>query len=147
MKSEKWAIYFILTFILVIAAFNMVGSLSMLIIDKKKDIAVLWSLGAGKPLIKRIFYAEGLLISLSGGLLGLILGGATAILQQELGLLQLGGGEGSYIVDAYPVQVQLTDFLMVLATVILIGLATTWYPVRQISRKYLSGKMNYLLMR
>ncbi|MBW6459731.1 MAG: FtsX-like permease family protein [Bacteroidales bacterium] len=147
MKSEKWAIYFILTFILVIAAFNMVGSLSMLIIDKKKDIAVLWSLGAGKPLIKRIFYAEGLLISLSGGLLGLILGGLTAILQQEFGLLKLGGGEGSYIVDAYPVQVQLTDFLMVMATVILIGLATTWYPVRQISRKYLSGRMNYLLMR
>ena len=147
MKSEKWAIYFILTFILVIAAFNMVGSLSMLIIDKKKDIAVLWSLGAGKPLIKRIFYAEGLLISLSGGLLGLILGGVTAILQQEFGLLKLGGGEGSYIVDAYPVQVQLTDFLMVLATVILIGLATTWYPVRQISKKYLAGRMNYLLMR
>lgn len=147
MESEKWAVYFILTFILIIAAFNMVGSLSMLIIDKKKDIAVLWSLGAGKSLIKKIFYTEGLLISLSGGLLGLLLGGLIALLQQEFGLLRLGGGEGTYIVDAYPVRVQLMDFILVFATVIIIGLATSWYPVRQISRKYLAGRMNYLLMR
>ncbi len=147
MKSEKWAVFFILTFILIIAAFNMVGSLSMLIIDKRKDISVLYSLGAGKRLIRRIFYTEGLLISLSGGLLGLFLGGILALLQQEFGLIRLGGGEGTYIVDAYPVQVQLIDFLLVFATVVLIGLTTAWYPVRQISRKYLSGGVNFLLMR
>jgi lipoprotein-releasing system permease protein len=147
MKSEKWAVFFILTFILIIAAFNMVGSLSMLIIDKRKDISVLYSLGAGKRLIRRIFYTEGLLISLSGGMLGLFLGGILALLQQEFGLIRLGGGEGTYIVDAYPVQVQLIDFLLVFATVVLIGLTTAWYPVRQISRKYLSGGVNFLLMR
>jgi ABC-type lipoprotein release transport system permease subunit len=147
MKSEKWAVFFILTFILIIAAFNMIGSLSMLIIDKKKDIAVLWSLGADKPLIKRIFFTEGLMISLSGGLLGLVLGGLIALAQQEFGLLKLGGGEGTYIVDAYPVKVQLLDFITVFATVIAIGALTTWYPVRQISKRYLSKRLNFFLMR
>jgi lipoprotein-releasing system permease protein len=147
MKSEKWAVFFILALILVIAAFNMIGSLSMLIVDKKKDIAVLWSLGATKSQIKRIFFTEGLMISLAGGLLGLILGGLLAIAQQELGLLQLGGGEGTYIVDAYPVKVQLLDFIFVMITVIIIGAATTWYPVRQISRKYLAQRMGVFLSR
>jgi len=147
MKSEKWAVFFILALILVIAAFNMIGSLSMLIVDKKKDIAVLWSLGATKAQIKRIFFTEGLMISLAGGLLGLVLGGLLALLQQEFGLIRLGGGEGTYIVDAYPVKVQLVDFLSVMITVILIGAATTWYPVRQISRKYLAQRMNFFLDR
>lgn len=138
MKSEKWAVFFILALILVIAAFNMIGSLSMLIVDKKKDIAVLWSLGATKKQIKKIFFTEGLMISLAGGLLGLFLGGLLALMQQELGLIRLGGGEGTYIVDAYPVKVQLLDFIYVMVTVIIIGAATTWYPVRQISKKYLT---------
>lgn len=147
MKSEKWAVFFILTLILVIAAFNMVGSLSMLIVDKKKDIAVLWSLGATKTLIKQIFFTEGLMISLFGGLLGLLLGGMIALAQQEFGLLKLGGGEGTYIVDAYPVKVQIADFIYVLITVLAIGASTTWYPVRQISKRYLSNKPNFFLMR
>jgi lipoprotein-releasing system permease protein len=147
MKSEKWAVFFILTLILVIAAFNMIGSLSMLIVDKKKDIAVLWSLGASKSQIRKIFFTEGMMISLTGGLLGLFLGGLLALLQQEFGLLRLGGGEGTYIVDAYPVKVQLLDFIYVMITVILIGAATTWYPVRQISRKYLAQRMNFFLTR
>jgi lipoprotein-releasing system permease protein len=147
MKSEKWAVFFILTFILIIAAFNMIGSLSMLIIDKKKDIAVLWSLGADKPMIKKIFFTEGLMISLFGGLLGLLLGGLIALAQQYFGLIKLGGGEGTYIVDAYPVKVHLMDFISVLATVLLIGALTTWYPVRQISKRYLAQRMNYYLMR
>jgi len=141
MKSEKWAVFFILAMILVIAAFNMIGSLSMLIVDKKKDISVLWSLGATKKQIKRIFFTEGLMISLAGGLLGLFLGGLIALMQQELGLIRLGGGEGTYIVDAYPVKVQLLDFIYVMITVIAIGAATTWYPVRQISRKYLKKSL------
>jgi ABC-type lipoprotein release transport system permease subunit len=147
MKSEKWAVFFILSLILVIAAFNMIGSLSMLIVDKKKDIGVLWSLGASKSQIKRIFYTEGLMISLAGGLLGLFFGGLLALLQQEFGLLQLGGGEGTYIVDAYPVKVMLLDFIFVMVTVIVIGAATTWYPVRQISRKYLAQRMTFFLSR
>lgn len=147
MKSEKWAVFFILTLILVIAAFNMIGSLSMLIVDKKKDIAVLWSLGASKSQIRKIFFTEGMMISLAGGLLGLFLGGLLALLQQEFGLLRLGGGEGTYIVDAYPVKVQLLDFIYVMITVFLIGAATTWYPVRQISRKYLAQRMNFFLTR
>jgi lipoprotein-releasing system permease protein len=146
-KSEKWAVFFILTLILVIAAFNMIGSLSMLIVDKKKDIAVLWSLGAGKSQIRKIFFTEGIMISLAGGLLGLFLGGLICLLQQEFGLLRLGGGEGNYIVDAYPVKVQLLDFVYVMITVIMIGAATTWYPVRQISRKYLAKRMNFFLTR
>ena len=147
MKSEKWAVFFILTFILIIAAFNMVGSLSMLIVDKKKDISVLWSLGASKRTIKRIFFTEGLMISLFGGLLGLVLGGLIALAQQEFGILKLGGGEGTYIVDAYPVKVQLFDFFSVLVTVLFIGALTTWYPVRQISKRYLSQRLNFFLMR
>jgi len=147
MKSEKWAVFFILTLILVIAAFNMIGSLSMLIVDKKKDIAVLWSLGAGKSQIRKIFFTEGMMISLAGGLLGLFLGGFLALLQQEFGLIRLGGGEGTYIVDAYPVKVQLLDFIFVMITVVIIGAATTWYPVRQISRKYLAKRMNFFLTR
>jgi len=147
MKSEKWAVFFILALILVIAAFNMIGSLSMLIVDKKKDIAVLWSLGAGKSQIRKIFFTEGMMISLAGGLLGLFLGGLLALLQQEFGLLRLGGGEGTYIVDAYPVKVQLLDFIYVMITVVIIGAATTWYPVRQISRKYLKQRMNFFLTR
>jgi lipoprotein-releasing system permease protein len=147
MKSEKWAVFFILTLILVIAAFNMIGSLSMLIIDKKKDIAVLWSLGASKSQIRKIFFMEGMMISLAGGLLGLFLGGMLALLQQEFGLLRLGGGEGTYIVDAYPVKVQLLDFIYVMITVVIIGAVTTWYPVRQISRKYLAQRMNFFLTR
>jgi ABC-type lipoprotein release transport system permease subunit len=147
MKSEKWAVFFILAMILIIAAFNMIGSLSMLIVDKKKDIGVLWSLGATKSQIKRIFFTEGMMISLAGGLLGLFLGGLLAILQQEFGLLKLGGGEGTYIVDAYPVRVLLSDFIYVMITVIVIGAVTTWYPVRQISRKYLSQKLSFFLSR
>jgi lipoprotein-releasing system permease protein len=147
MKSEKWAVFFILAMILVIAAFNMIGSLSMLIVDKKKDIAVLWSLGASKSQIRKIFFTEGMMISLAGGLLGLFLGGLLALLQQEFGLLRLGGGEGTYIVDAYPVKVQALDFIYVMITVVIIGAATTWYPVRQISRKYLAQRMNFFLTR
>ena len=147
MKSEKWAVFFILSFILIIAAFNLIGSLSMLILDKKKDIGVLWSLGAGKRTIRRIFYAEGVMISLFGGILGLLLGGLLAWLQQQFGLLKLGGGAGNYIVESYPVQVHGLDFVLVLVTVILIGALTTWYPVSKISKKYLSRRLDFFLMR
>lgn len=147
MKSEKWATFIILAFILVIATFNVIGSLSILIIDKKKDIAVLWSLGANKKTIKSIFIAEGMMISVFGGIAGLLAGGLIAWLQQQFGFVPLGGAGDSYIVDAYPVKVELLDFLLVLVTVIIIGAVTVWYPVRQISRKILSQRLNFFLAR
>ncbi|MFP4470451.1 MAG: FtsX-like permease family protein [Bacteroidales bacterium] len=141
MQSEKWAIFLILTFILIIATFNVIGSLTMLILDKKKDIAVLHSMGASNRLIRRIFMFEGIMISIGGALLGLLLGGIISWLQQTYGLIGLGGGSGTFVVDAYPVKIRVMDFLVVFATVIIIGLLAAWYPVRQISKKYLRQKL------
>lgn len=141
MKSEKWAIFFILTFILIIAAFNVISSLTMLILDKKEDIAILHSMGAHNTLIKRIFMFEGMMISIGGALLGLILGGIISWVQQQFGLISLGGGTGAFVINAYPVELQLGDFFIVFFTVIAIGLIVAWYPVRQISKKYLSQKL------
>lgn len=141
MNAEKWIIFFILAFILMIATFNVIGSLSMLIIDKKKDIAVLHSLGANNSLIKRIFLLEGLLISLLGALTGLILGGLLCWAQQELGMIRLGQGDGFFIIDAYPVKVRALDFIYVFITVFVIGYFAAWLPARRISRKYLEQKL------
>jgi len=141
MQSEKWAIFLILTFILIIATFNVISSLTMLILDKKKDIAILHSMGANNRLIKRIFLLEGTMISIGGAMLGLILGGLISLLQQEFGIISLGSGGGTFVVDAYPVQIKLADFAIVFATVIFLGLIAAWYPVKQISSKYLLQKL------
>jgi lipoprotein-releasing system permease protein len=134
MKSEKWAIFLILTFILLIATFNVVGSLSMLILDKKKDIAVLRSLGASQQLIRRIFITEGMLISLIGALTGLFLGGLICWLQITFGLIKLGDSGSTFVVDTYPVQMQIIDFAGVFVTVMAIGYLAAWYPVHNIRR-------------
>ena len=136
MRSEKWAIFFILTFILIIASFNIIGSLTMLILDKKKDIETLRSLGASEGLIKRIFVTEGWLISFSGALIGLLIGSIISWLQAEYGLIKLNGS-GSFIIDAYPVVYQFTDVIKVLLTVMLIGFFAAWYPVRFTSKRFL----------
>ena len=141
MKSEKWAIFLILTFILIIATFNVIGSLTMLILDKKKDIAVLHSMGATNRLIRRIFMMEGVMISIGGAMIGLLLGATVSWLQQTFGFIGLGNGGGSFVVDAYPVQLRLMDFIYVFITVITIGFIAAWYPVRQISKKYLHQKL------
>lgn len=141
MQSEKWAIYLILTFILIIATFNVISSLTMLILDKKKDIAILHSMGATNQLIKRIFWFEGTMISIGGALLGLILGGLISLVQQEFGIIGLGSGGGTFVVDAYPVQIRISDFAIVFVTVIFLGLLAAWYPVKQISSKYLKQKL------
>lgn len=141
MKSEKWAIFFILTFILIIAAFNVVSSLTMLILDKKADIAILHSMGASNRLIKRIFLVEGIMISVGGALLGLFFGGLISWAQQQFGFITLGSQAGAFVVSAYPVELKWGDFFVVFFTVIAIGLAVAWYPVRQISRKYLEQKV------
>jgi lipoprotein-releasing system permease protein len=138
MRSEKWAIFLILTFILIIASFNIIGSLSMLIIDKKKDILTLRNMGAGNRLIKRIFLVEGWLISVLGSLSGLFLGTAISWIQQHFGVIKLTGS-GSFIIDAYPVQIEALDIFLIWVTVLFIGLIAARYPVQQISKKYLAG--------
>lgn len=141
MRSEKWAIFLILSFILIIATFNVIGSLSMLILDKKKDIAVLNALGANNQLIKRIFLIEGLLISFIGAFIGLSLGALICWLQQEFGLISLGSGDGTFIINSYPVEMKISDFIYVFITVFVIGFAAAWLPVKQISKKYLEQKL------
>ena len=118
----------------VIAAFNIVGSLSMLIIEKKKDIAILRSLGASQVLIKRIFIVEGLIISLSGAFVGMLLGGLICWIQQHFGVIPLEGS-GSFVVKYYPVQLQFLDFVKVTCIVFVIGLFSTLYTVSQISKR------------
>ena len=141
MNAEKWIIFLILAFILMIATFNVIGSLSMLIIDKQKDIAVLHSLGASNKMIKRIFLLEGLMISMIGALAGLVLGGLLSWIQQEFGIISLGQGDAFYIIDAYPVEVRALDFFYVFITVFVIGYFAAWLPARRISRKYLAQKL------
>lgn len=134
MHSEKWAIYLILTFILLIATFNVIGSLSMLILDKKKDIAILHSLGADNRLIRRIFLTEGTLVSLSGAVTGLILGAVICLIQQQFGLIKINAEGGSFLISAYPVRMQATDFLFVFLTVSAIGILAAWIPVRNLGK-------------
>jgi lipoprotein-releasing system permease protein len=140
MKSEKWAVYLILTFILLIATFNVIGSLTMLIIDKKKDIAILWGLGASSNLIQSIFLIEGILISLIGALTGLLLGGFICWLQLHFGLIKLQGS-GSFVIDAYPVKMQALDFFYVFCTVFIIGFFAAWYPTKKVVKRQLSMKI------
>ncbi len=145
MKSEKWAIFFILTFILIIAAFNVVGSLSMLILDKRKDIAVIFSMGATGKRIKRIFLNEGLLITFIGSVSGLILGYLLCQIQMKFGLIKLGSEANAFIVPYYPVKVETLDILAVFGIVSLIGLVAAWYPVKQISSRYLQQRISDFL--
>lgn len=135
MRAEKWAIFFILSFILIIASFNIIGSLTMLILDKQKDIDTLDSLGATTTLIKRIFLLEGWMISIVGAITGLILGSFISWLQARYGLIKLSGS-GSFIIDAYPVVFLIQDVFRVFAAVLLIGFLAAWVPVRYVARKY-----------
>ncbi|MDR0976801.1 MAG: FtsX-like permease family protein [Prevotellaceae bacterium] len=135
MEIEKMVSYLFLVFILVIAGFNIIGSLSMLILDKSDDVATLHKLGADRRFITRIFLFEGSLISLFGAVLGIVLGLLLCLLQQRFGLIALGGGDGSFIVDAYPVSVHAADVLVVFATVLVVGFLSVWYPVRFFTRK------------
>ncbi|NTW33104.1 MAG: ABC transporter permease, partial [Bacteroidetes bacterium] len=134
MKSEKWAIILILSFILLIATFNVIGTLTMLILDKKKDISVLWSMGADRNLIRRIFFMEGLMITLIGAILGLVLGAIVCWAQLHYGFIRMPDS-GSFVISAYPVNIKLSDFVFVFLIDIVIGVITSWYPVKQISKK------------
>ena len=139
MEIEKLISYLFLTFILMIACFNVIGSLSMLILDKKEDVVTLRNLGADDRLIRRIFLFEGRLISLFGALIGIVLGLGLCFIQQKFGLITLGGGGGQFIVDAYPVSVHFWDVVLVFVTVLSVGFLSVWYPVRYLSKRLLSN--------
>ena len=137
MKVEKLIAYVFLTFILMIACFNIIGSLSMLIIDKKEDVVTLRNLGATDHQITRIFLFEGRMISAIGAILGVLIGLLLCWLQQQYGIVRLGSSEGSFVVDAYPVSVHQWDIVLIVFTVMAVGFLSVWYPVRYFSRRLL----------
>ena len=135
MKSEKWAVYFILVFILLLASGNMIGNLTMLYIDKKEDISILRSMGLTRKKVNRIFLYEGWLISLIGGIIGTLLGVFMCWLQIHFELIKLPGANGSFVISAYPVQILLTDILLAFIAVLSIGFLASWYPIKFMSRQ------------
>ena len=137
MQIEKIIAYLFLTFILVVACFNIIGSLSMLIIDKKDDVVTLRNLGANDKQISRVFLFEGRLISLIGAVIGILLGLLLCWLQQRYGLVAMGSASGTFVVNAYPVSVHYSDVAVVFLTVVAIGWLAVWYPVRYLSRRLL----------
>lgn len=139
-KVEKFMAYLFLTFILIVACFNIVGSLSMLIIDKKDDAQTLSSLGATNHQIRQIFLFEGRMISVIGAVLGIALGLLLCGLQQAFGFVRMGGSDGTFVVNAYPVSVHYLDVFFILVTVIIVGWLAVWYPVRALSKRLLDHK-------
>jgi lipoprotein-releasing system permease protein len=134
MKSEKFMIYLILAFILILAAFNIIGALGMLILEKKTDTAVLFSMGASKSLIQKVFIYEGIMVSALGGLAGTLLGALICFLQQTFHIVKLGGGGAHYIIPYYPVQIRFTDLLVVLFTILVISLLTSIIPAYNLKK-------------
>jgi len=137
MKIEKLIAYIFLTFILVVACFNIIGSLSMLIIDKKDDVVTLRNLGASDRQITRIFLFEGRLISVIGAVIGIAVGLLLCWLQQTFGIITLGSIEGAFIINAYPVSVHPWDIILIFITVVAIGFLAVWYPVHYFSKRLL----------
>lgn len=135
MKIEKFMAYIFLTFILIVACFNIISSLSMLMIDKKNDVVTLRNLGASDSQMTSIFMYEGRMISVFGAVLGIGLGLLLCWLQQQYGIVGLGSSSGSFIVDAYPVSVHPEDIIVIFITVILVGFVAVWYPVRYFARR------------
>ncbi|WP_207495573.1 FtsX-like permease family protein [Aridibaculum aurantiacum] len=138
MQMEKWVIYGILSIILVVAAFNMIGALTMLVLEKQKDIAVLRAMGADNHYIQRIFVNEGIVLATVGGGIGILLAAGICYLQIEYKLLKLSGG--SFIIDYYPVKMLPQDFLLVVSTVFFISLLAAYIPARKASRQQFSLK-------
>lgn len=138
MQIEKLMAYIFLTFILVVACFNIVGSLSMLIIDKKKDVVTLRNLGATDKQVNRIFLFEGRLISVIGAIVGILLGLLMCWLQQEYGFVKMGKSDGTFVVNAYPVSVHYLDVFFVFLTVIAAGWLAVWYPVKTFAKRNLT---------
>ena len=136
-EIEKFVTYLFLCFILMVACFNIISSVSMLILDKQANAATLKSLGATNSLVARIFIYEGNLIALIGALVGLALGVVLCLLQQEFGLIGLGA-EGQFVVDAYPVRLKVTDLAVVLVSVVAVSAVSVWLPIRLLCRRLLN---------
>ena len=135
MRIEKLFAYAFLTFILMVACFNIIGSLSMLIIDKKDDVRTLRYLGATDKQINRIFLFEGRMISVFGAFIGILFGLLLCWLQQTYGLVSLGNRAGNFVVEAYPISVHPWDVILIFFTVIIVGWLAVWYPVRYMSKR------------
>jgi lipoprotein-releasing system permease protein len=138
MKIEKLMAYIFLTFILMIACFNIIGSLSMLIIDKKDDVVTLRNLGASDKQIVHIFLFEGRLISAIGAVIGILLGLALCWAQQTYGMVKLGSSSASFVINAYPVSVHPEDVILIFVTVLVVGFLAVWYPVRYFAKRLLA---------
>lgn len=139
MKIEKLIAYIFLTFILMVACFNIIGSLSMLIIDKKDDVVTLRNLGASDRQIVRIFLFEGRMISAAGAVVGIIVGLLLCWAQQQFGLVGLGSSSGSFVISAYPVSVHPEDIVIIFVTVLVVGFLSVWYPVRYFAKRLISN--------
>lgn len=139
LQSEKLWTSIILLFILAIAMFNTIGSLTLLIIEKKKDIGVLWSMGADNQLLRRIFFTEGLLISVAGVCIGLLIGLLVVFLQDRFGLVTFDEG---FVVDAYPVELRMSDMLLIITAVTGIGMLAAWFPVRVYTKRFQTIRFN-----
>jgi lipoprotein-releasing system permease protein len=137
MQVEKWAIYGILTMMLVIAAFNLIGALTMLVLEKQQDMQILKAMGARSALIQKIFLTEGVLLALIGGISGTLLALFFCYLQVQCKLIPL---EGSFVIDYYPVEVKPIDIVLVFSTVFLVAVAAAWVPSRKAARQRLSLK-------
>ena len=138
MKIEKLIAYIFLTFILMVACFNIIGSLSMLIIDKKEDVVTLRNLGASDKQIVRVFLFEGRMISAIGAVLGIVIGLLLCWAQQRFGLVGLGSSSGSFVINAYPVSVHPEDIILIFITVLVVGFLSVWYPVRYFAKRLLA---------
>ena len=138
MQVEKWVIYGILSLILVVAAFNMIGALTMLVLEKQKDIAVLQAMGANEQTVQRIFLSEGLLLAGLGGGAGILLATIICWLQIQFKLIKLGGN--TFIIDYYPVKMVVGDFILVIITVAIIAILAAWIPSRKASLQLFSLK-------
>ena len=136
MPGEIWVTFLILCFILGLSLFNVIGSLSMLMIEKKDDVRTLRNMGASNRLIRRIFLYEGWMISGFGAVIGIVLGLILCVLQQQYGLLKLGEVSGTFIIDAYPVHVEAADIITIFVTVVAIGFLAAWYPVHFLGKKW-----------
>lgn len=138
MNIEKWVIYAILSLILIVAAFNIIGALTMLVIEKEKDIAVLKAMGANNKKIQSIFLFEGILLASIGGISGILLASVICFLQMQFHLIKLSGG--SFIIDYYPVQLNIFDFVLVAVTVLIIAILAAFIPAKKASMQEFSLK-------
>ncbi len=138
METEKWIIFLILIFILTVASFNVIGSLTMLILEKRSDIGILSGLGADMSLIKKVFLTEGWLITVIGAFIGLIAGLGLCWLQIRYEIVGLPNS-GSFVIDSYPVDIQWGDVLTIMIAVLLIGYFAAWYPIRYVTRRFLTS--------